>query len=84
MILTPEQRGIWEHYVMYDELKHLFTHHPVKDEEQAQKYEALRAKCLDLAIYIRENTPGCREQMRAIERLEEVMMWSNASVARHT
>lgn len=42
----------------------------------------MRAACLDLAVKIVETVPYSREQSNALTRLEEVMFWANAGIAR--
>ncbi len=59
-----------------------FTYHAPKPG-QPEKYEAIRAKAKEFAYLIEELTPKCREQSVAITKLEEVMFWANAAVARN-
>ncbi len=66
-----------------DEIENRFTYHPVKPGQQ-EKYVAIRAKALELALLINELTPASREQSLAIGSLEEVTFYANAAIARHT
>ena len=59
-----------------------FMYHAPKDG-QAEKYEAIRSKAKELAYLIDEMCPGSREKSLAMTKLEECVMWANASVARH-
>lgn len=59
-----------------------FTHHAPKDD-QATRYAAIRAKVLETAMFIRDQTPVSPEQTRAINALDEAMMLANAAIARH-
>jgi hypothetical protein len=64
------------------QLKHNFTYHAPGPGQQ-EKYTALRAKALELALLIHELTPDCREQSLAFTHLEESVFWANASIARN-
>ena len=59
-----------------------FTYHAPKDG-QPEKYEAIRSKGKELAYLIDEVCPGSREKSLAMTKLEEAVMWANASVARN-
>ncbi len=71
--LTPEQVA---------RLENTFTYHAPK-AGQNERYIALRNAAKDFAILIMQFTPGSREQSLALTKLEEVVMWSNASIARN-
>ena len=67
--------------MIYD-LAHRFAYHrPGPDKVAA--HEAVRARCLELAEFLNANVPDGREKALAITHLEDTMMWSNASIARH-
>jgi hypothetical protein len=59
-----------------------FTYHPPKPGQQ-DRYQDLRANALALALLIIETTPYSREQSLALTKLEEAIMWANASIARN-
>lgn len=59
-----------------------FTYHAPKNG-QPEKYEALRAKGKELAYLIVEHCPSSRERSLAMTKLEEAIMWANASIARN-
>jgi hypothetical protein len=63
-------------------LENRFTYHPPK-EGQAQKYELIRGTALNLAHLIDDLAPESREKSLAITKLEEVVMWANAAIARN-
>lgn len=64
------------------EINNRFTYHkPVGD--QVSRYGMMRSKARDLALHIAANTPQSREQSVAITKLDEVMMWANAAIARN-
>ena len=58
-----------------------FMYHPPK-EGQSMKYELLMAKAKELAYLIDGDCPVSREKSLALTKLEEAVMWANASIAR--
>ena len=64
-----------------EELKSRFSHHPPQ-EGQPQRYVAIRTKGLEFALLIDELCCDSREKEVAIAKLEAVVMWANASIAR--
>lgn len=65
----------------YD-LEQNFTYHPA-DEHQKEFYVELRKRAGELAEYLGRLAPESRELSLARTKLEEVVMWGNASVARN-
>jgi len=63
------------------ELENRFTYHP-PSENQVGRYSDLRRAVLDLAKEIVTKTPPSREQSIALTKLDEVMFFANASIAR--
>ena len=59
-----------------------FTYHKPKDDQPA-RYEAIREKAKELARMIDEFCPESRERSLAFTKLEEMVMWANASIARN-
>ena len=59
-----------------------FTYHPPFGD-QVQRYGVLRAKGLETARVIVENTPPSREQSLALTALEEAVFWADAAIARN-
>lgn len=59
-----------------------FTYY-VPKEGQAEKYTMLRNNAKELAKLLELNCPPSRELSVALTKLEEVMFWANASVARN-
>ena len=59
-----------------------FKYHAPK-EGQTEKYTAIRDKAKELAYLIDELAPKSREQSLAFTKLEEAVMWANASIARN-
>ena len=59
-----------------------FTYHPPKDD-QPKKYEEIRSIARDYAKVITDLCPDSGERSLALTKLEECVMWANASIARH-
>lgn len=59
-----------------------FTYHPPQGDQPA-RYAALREKAKEFTYMIQALCPDCRERDVASERIEEAVMWANASIARH-
>jgi hypothetical protein len=59
-----------------------FKYHAPK-EGQPEKYAAIREKAKELAYLIDELCPNSREKSLAATKLEEAVMWANASIARN-
>lgn len=66
---------------MYD-LNKNFEYHAPK-EGQPQKYAELRSSAKTLAGYVIKNCPDSRERSLALTKIEEAVMWANASIARN-
>ena len=64
------------------EIENNYTYHAPK-EGQPERYERIRYKAKMLAAYINENCPDSREKSLAFTKLEEAVMWANASIARN-
>ena len=64
------------------EIESNYTYHAPK-ADQPERYEAIRYKAKMLAAYINENCPDSREKSLAFTKLEEAVMWANASIARN-
>jgi hypothetical protein len=67
---------------MKEDLTNRFTFHPVHGD-QARRYEKIRAKLLEVALLIEEETPQSREQSLAFTNLEQAGFWANAAIARN-
>ena len=71
--ITPE---------MQKRLENDFTYH-APHGDQPKRYEEMRSMAYVLAAHIVTNTPPSREQSLALTKLEEVVFWANASIARN-
>ncbi|MBW1812148.1 MAG: hypothetical protein JRJ39_00370 [Deltaproteobacteria bacterium] len=65
------------------ELENRFTYHKPTGKNQVKRYEEIRRSALNFAEFLFEFTPESREQSLAIGRLEEVVFWANAAIARN-
>ena len=59
-----------------------FTYHK-PNEEQPKRYELIRTTSKELSKILNENCPPSRELSLAQTKLEEVIFWANASIARN-
>ena len=59
-----------------------FTYHPPSQSQQ-EKYGFLRDGAKELAYMINALCPESREKSLALTKLEESIMWANASIARN-
>lgn len=65
------------------DLTNRFTYHKPK-EGQSERYEQIRCEARNLALVIAgECPPSTRETALALTKLEEAIMWANASIARN-
>lgn len=64
------------------QIENNFTYHSPK-EGQNEKYQQIRDAGKTLALLINDLTPASREQSVALTKLEEAVMWANASIARN-
>lgn len=65
-----------------EDLNNRFVYH-VPKEGQPAKYQDLRDSARALAEKINKECPDSREKSLAITKLEEAVMWANASIARN-
>ena len=59
-----------------------FTYHPPK-EGQANRYQCIRDTAKGFALLLEGICPDSREKSLAMTKLEEAVMWANASIARN-
>jgi len=65
-----------------EDLQHRFTYHPPQPG-QAEAYVLIRQKALELANLLAHLVKPNREHSLAQTKLEEAVMWANASIARN-
>lgn len=63
------------------DIENRFTYHQPKAED-VKKFPMIRDMAKDLAYIIDELVPNGREKSLAMTKLEEVVMWANAGIAR--
>ncbi|QTZ93641.1 DUF7681 family protein [Streptomyces auratus] len=66
----------------YEEICKRFDHHPPRCEQTAELHALVRAEVKRMAVALNEQLPGDREKSVVFMKLEEVLMWANASIAR--
>ncbi len=64
------------------DLQKRFSYHAPKGD-QPDRYVLIRENAFVLAQILMERCPPSREQSLALTKLEEVVMWANASIARN-
>ncbi|MEU0912146.1 Acb2/Tad1 domain-containing protein [Streptomyces althioticus] len=65
-----------------DDIEHRFAFHAASRQEKRDEHTSARQGCRRLADHLNELLPEGREKALAITKLEEVMFWSNAAIAR--
>lgn len=77
--LTQEQQT---QLLLKQRIQHNFSYHSPGGNQPAV-YAHLRSEAMSLALEIAKYVPNSREQSIAITKLEEVVMWANAGIARN-
>ena len=67
---------------MAERINNNFKYHAPKDE-QPEKYEKIRNHARGMASLLLNMCPPSRELSLALTKLEEAVMWANASIARN-
>lgn len=65
-----------------DQIERSFTYHPPKGD-QGGRYHIMRQKAKGFAEHIAADTQPSREQSLALTKLDEVVFWANAAIARN-
>lgn len=65
-----------------DKYDNTYSYHPPKGD-QNDRYEAIRDNAKQLAMLFDIVCPDSRERSLAHTKLEEAVMWANASIARN-
>ncbi len=63
------------------DIENRFTYH-APSPEQVSLYGAIRDEAKDLAELVNRVCPESREKSLAMTKIEEAVMWANASIAR--
>lgn len=67
--------------ISFEDLDNWFSHHPPRDEIDADVYERIRAAGKTFALVVLEETPPSADQTTAIRTIREAVMWANAAFA---
>ena len=70
-----------DNQIIATEIENAFTYHKPFGDQPA-RYEEMRNQAHTLALHIVGNTPKSREQSLALTKLDEVVFWANAAIAR--
>jgi hypothetical protein len=65
-----------------EDIGHRFAFHAASRQEKRNEHASARQSCWQLADQLNELLPEGREKALAITKLEEVMFWANAAIAR--
>ena len=63
-------------------IEKIFTYHAPKTG-QSERYQAIRNKAKEFAELLERECPDSVEKTIAITKLDESVMWANASIARN-
>ena len=64
------------------ELHNRFRYHPPLTDERRNTHQNVRDACTEMVDFLNEVLPDGREKSLAVTKLEEVMFWANAAIAR--
>lgn len=64
-------------------LNNRFMYHEPKDDDQVLRYKEIRGFGKRFAELIHNACPKSREKSLAMTKIEEAVMWANASIARN-
>jgi hypothetical protein len=65
-----------------DDIEWRFAFHAATTEEKRDEHTSIRQNCSRLALFLNDKLPEGREKSLSITKLEEVMFWGNAAIAR--
>ena len=76
-----------QNQVRNDDLEKRFTYHPPKEGQPKRyediRYETIRHNAILFAYGLSNDCPPSRELSLALTKLEEVVFWANAAIARN-
>jgi hypothetical protein len=64
------------------DIENRFAFHAAPDQEKRDAHTSVRQTCRQLADFLNLQLPEGRDKSLAMTKLEEVMFWSNAALAR--
>lgn len=65
-----------------DDIHNRFTYHAPATPTRADQHQGMREACENFAHFLNSTLPEGREKALAMTKLEEVMFWGNAGLAR--
>jgi hypothetical protein len=65
-----------------EDIAYRFAFHAASTQEKRDEHTSVRQRCRQLADALNESLPEGREKAVVMTKLEEVMFWANAAVAR--
>lgn len=65
------------------EIKHNFAYHPPSSPEIGELHGEVRRILMEAALDVSEFLGDNRETSLFLTKMEEAMLWANASIARH-
>lgn len=65
-----------------EDIENRFAFHPATTDEKRDAHTSIRQACKRLADDLNTQLPEGREKAVALTKLEEVMFWGNAGLAR--
>jgi hypothetical protein len=80
--LYPEMEASIRKRRLQMDLDNRFKYHAPKGD-QAQRYTEIRGQALAFALILAETCPESRELSTALTKLDEVVFFANASIARN-
>lgn len=65
-----------------EDIEHRFAFHAATTQEKRDEHTSIRQACRRLADEMNDRLPEGREKALVVTKLEEVMFWANAAIAR--
>ena len=65
-----------------EDIENRFAFHEAATQEKRDEHTSVRQQCRRLADSLNGTLPEGREKALAVTKLEEVMFWANAAIAR--
>lgn len=87
MYTEKEEKDEKEEYYRRELVKNLqnrFKWHTPATDLIGKSHGKIRDTCLEMSYILIDLVPECDERKEAIKKLEEVMMWANAGIARNS
>ncbi len=66
-----------------EEIIHRFTYHPPRVDQAIYRYKVIRSQALKLANVLVDCCPDSRELRTSLTKLDEVVFFANAAIARN-